>query len=106
MTKRVLAILLGIVMSASLLAACGKDKGSSSGVKEFTAFFDRQGIELTADNEIKKIIADKIGAQCKETWLTGQTAEEAVGMYIASGEYPDFMKLESSVTGSRCCSCY
>ena len=91
MKRRILTILLGIVVSASLLAACGKDKGSSSKVKEFTAFFDRPGIELTADNEIKKIIAEKIGAQCKETWLTGQTAEEAVGMYIASGEYPDFM---------------
>ena len=27
----------------------------------------------------------------KETWLTGQTAEEAVGTMIAGGEYPDFI---------------
>ncbi len=27
----------------------------------------------------------------KETWLTGQTAEEAVGTLIAGGEYPDFI---------------
>ena len=31
------------------------------------------------------------GAKCKETWLTGQTAEEAVGTMIAGGEYPDFI---------------
>ncbi len=27
----------------------------------------------------------------KETWLTGQTAEEAVGMMITGGELPDFI---------------
>jgi putative aldouronate transport system substrate-binding protein len=90
MKKRIMAILLGVAMCTSLFAGCGKDSGSSD-AKEFTAFFDRQGIELNDDNEIKQLIADKIGAKCKETWLTGQTAEEAVGMYIASGEYPDFM---------------
>ena len=118
MKKRVLAILLCIVMVSSLFAGCAKkteeanqeastsntdtaDTKDTAGdtaatdtpkeVKEFTAFFDRQGAEINDDNEIQKIIADKIGAKCKETWLTGQTAEEAVGMLIASGEYPDFI---------------
>lgn len=27
----------------------------------------------------------------KETWLTGQSAEQAIGMIIAGGEYPDFV---------------
>lgn len=119
MKKRIFAILLCIAMMASLFAGCAKKaaddtKDSSTTdttdttkdaaatdepaatdapkeIKEFTAFFDREGIELNDDNEIKQIIAEKIGAKCKETWLTGQTAEEAVGMLIASGEYPDFM---------------
>ncbi len=117
MNKRIIAILICIVMMASLFTACKKsdtdevsndtpktetttdasdDKKSEETaapkeIKEFTAFFDREGIELNEDNEIKQIITDKIGARCKETWLTGQTAEEAVGMLIASGEYPDFM---------------
>lgn len=113
MKKRVISILICIVMVSSLFVGCGKknstdDKNATTAaptngatatdvtaapkkIKEFTAFFDRQGIELNNDNEIKQIIAEKIGAECKETWLTGQTAEEAVGMLIASGEYPDFI---------------
>ncbi|MGF7142096.1 putative aldouronate transport system substrate-binding protein [Anaerotaenia torta] len=112
MKKRFIAVIMCVAMVSSLLIGCGKksssddssttgsgaknttsaDGGSSSKeIKEFTAFFDRPGIELNSDNEIQQIIAEKIGAKCKETWLTGQTAEEAVGMLIASGEYPDFI---------------
>ncbi|MDF2485223.1 MAG: carbohydrate transporter substrate-binding protein family [Herbinix sp.] len=117
MKKRVIAMLMCIILMASLFAACKKDdtaekeKETSTNtetatdaaddkaeateapkeIKEFTAFFDREGIELNDDNEVQQLIAEKIGAKCKETWLTGQTAEEAVGMLIASGEYPDFM---------------
>lgn len=112
MKKKVFAVLMCAAMTASLLTGCGKsgssneavsnkaktsgetsagDSSESREIKEFTAFIDRQGIELNEDNKIKQIIADKIGAKCKETWLTGQTAEEAVGMLIASDEYPDFI---------------
>jgi putative aldouronate transport system substrate-binding protein len=116
MKKRVFAALMCIAMVTVLFTGCGKNPsketsskgtktngtetngGTNSGsnssskeIKEFTAFFDRQGIELNDDNEVKQMIADKIGAKCKETWLTGQTAEEAVGMLIASDEYPDFI---------------
>lgn len=112
MKKKVIAVLLCIAMAASLFTGCGKsgssnevsskgaknnaetkagDNSAAKEIKEFTGFFDRQGIELNEDNKIKQIIADKIGAKCKETWLTGQTAEEAVGMLIASDEYPDFI---------------
>ncbi len=111
MRKRITAILMCFAMVIVLFGGCGKNdssnevssngtktkeqtsssESSSKEIKEFTAFFDRQGIELNEDNEVKQIIADKIGAKCKETWLTGQTAEEAVGMLIASDEYPDFI---------------
>ena len=49
------------------------------------------GTEINDDNEIQQKIAEITGAKCKETWLTGQTAEEAVGTMIAGGEYPDFI---------------
>jgi len=116
MKKKIVAILMSVAVMCSLFTACGKDtkttdskatpttaptKSADEGkpaettapkeIKEFTAFFDREGAELNDDNEIKQIIAEKIGAKCKETWLTGQTAEEAVGMLIAGGEYPDFL---------------
>ncbi len=115
MKKKIIAILMGVAVVSSLFTGCGSDSKTTDSkatpttttsstdegksedtpapkeIKEFTAFFDREGAELNDDNEIKQIIAEKIGAKVKETWLTGQTAEEAVGMLIAGGEYPDFM---------------
>lgn len=93
--KQMLAFGLTTAMAASLLAGCGgekKDKEKEEGgIKEFTAFFAVPGTEINDDNEIQEKIAEITGAKCKETWLTGQTAEEAVGTMIAGGEYPDFI---------------
>ena len=60
-------------------------------IKHFTAFFSVTGRPLGMQNDIKEIIADKIGADCEENWLVGQSKEEALNSYIASGEYPDFI---------------
>ena len=93
------------LISVLLFAGCGSDAASTDakenadgadsteagGVKEFTAFFAVPGSEINDDNEIQQIIADKTGVKVKETWLTGQTAEEAVGMMITGGELPDFI---------------
>lgn len=67
--KRLTALLLTAVMTASLAAGCGKeDSGSSQdGVKEFTAFFAVPGAEINDDNEIQQIIAEKTGVKVKET---------------------------------------
>lgn len=103
MKKRHLGrLLLTMAMTASLLAGCGgkesenKETGGNaaeeSGVKEFTAFFAVPGSEINDDNEVQKIIAEKTGVKVKETWLTGQTPEEAIGTIIAGGEYPDFIE--------------
>lgn len=94
--KQMLALGLTTAMAASLFAGCGgekkdKDKEKEGGIKEFTAFFAVPGTEINDDNEIQEKIAEITGAKCKETWLTGQTAEEAVGTMIAGGEYPDFI---------------
>lgn len=93
--KQMLALGLTTAMAASLFAGCGgekKDKEKEEGgIKEFTAFFAVPGTEINDDNEIQEKIAEITGAKCKETWLTGQTAEEAVGTMIAGGEYPDFI---------------
>ncbi len=110
MKRRWFSLFICLVIITAAFAGCSgggdSDNGSQEGggasdtsdapdtetkIKEFTAFFDREGAEINDDNDIKQIIAEKIGAECKETWLTGQTAEEAVGMMIAGGEYPDFI---------------
>ena len=121
MKKKLVSILLVSALAASALTGCGGGSGesqqtqttdSSSGetsdtegdtagtestegsgeIKEFTAFFATPGTEINDDNEIQQIIAEKTGAKCKETWLTGQSDSEAVGTLIASGEYPDFIE--------------
>ena len=87
--RKAMAAILALLMVLSL-AACGGGE-DDSGVKEFTAFFAVPGSEIDSDNEIQAMIAEITGAKCKETWLTGQTAAEAVGTLIAGGEYPDFI---------------
>ncbi len=119
-TKKILSVLLATAVMSAMLTGCGGDdatstnsgtsgdtgtsaNGSSSegnkggetsnsgNIKEFTAFFAVPGSEINDDNEIQQMIAEKTGAKVKETWLTGQTAQEAVGTLIAGGEYPDFI---------------
>ena len=95
--KKIVSMLLVATMAATLFAGCGNDSGKkggteTGGVKEFDAFFAVPGSEINDDNEIQKIIEEKTGVRVKETWLTGQTADEAVGTMIAGGEYPDFIE--------------
>ena len=121
MKKKVIALFLTAAMCASILAGCGSTEAAapavdaaateteeeapaaeaeeeapaaeeaSGEVKNFTMFITMPGSEINDDNEIAQIIADKWGVKVKETWLTGQTAEEATGTLIAGGEYPDFI---------------
>ena len=97
--KRLVSMLLVSAMTAALFTGCGSDGNQTSGdsttsagtnstteeagIKEFTAFFGVAGSEINDDNEVQQLIAEKVGAKVKETWLTGQTADEAVGTMIA-----------------------
>lgn len=120
-TKKILSVLLATAMMSAMFTGCGggggddaastntnsgnnasadaSNSGDSTGsessgsgeIKEFTAFFAVPGSEINDDNEIQQLIAEKTGVKVKETWLTGQTAQEAVGTLIAGGEYPDFI---------------
>ncbi|MDR2044526.1 MAG: extracellular solute-binding protein [Clostridium sp.] len=109
--KRLTAALLFAALSLAGLSGCSSSAETSSGgsgssgasaasgsgapgkeIKEFTGFFAVPATtDINDDNEIQQIIAELTGAKCKETWLTGQTAKEAVGTLIAGGEYPDFI---------------
>lgn len=113
MKKRFLSLFLVLMLIASLVSGCSKKVDDTKDVdnskveatkkpeetkapdkkeiKEFTAFFAVPGTEINDNNVAMEKIAELTGAKCKETWLTGQTAEEAVGTLIAGGEYPDFI---------------
>ncbi len=79
------------VSSSNSGDSANSGSSDSGEIKEFTAFFAVPGSEINDDNEIQQLIAEKTGVKVKETWLTGQTAQEAVGTLIAGGEYPDFI---------------
>ena len=115
--KKLTALLLTAAMTASVLVGCGgtqeststggsepaetpgggqnetaeSSDGGSKDIIDFTMFIAMPGSEINDGNEIQEIIAQKTGVRVKETWLTGQTAAEAVGTIIAGGEYPDFI---------------
>lgn len=93
MRKRIAAAGLTIVLILGLIVGAGRQiaEEPEKEIKEFTAFFTTPGEEKHTDNEIQNLIAQKIGAKCTEYWLNGQTADEAIASYIASGEYPDFI---------------
>jgi putative aldouronate transport system substrate-binding protein len=97
-SKLILSMLLTGVVSMSLLAGCGNQAkqastaGSGDGkTKEFTMFSATPGKEVPETNRLKKVIAEKIGAKITESWLTGQTAKERIGVMVAGGDYPDFI---------------
>lgn len=92
MKKRIVSALL---MAGLLIGLAGYSYNAQyvqkQEIKHFTAFFSVTGKMLNTQNDIKEMIADEIGADCEENWLVGQSKEEALNSYIASGEYPDFI---------------
>lgn len=88
--RQVIVLLVAFIFLIGNIIIESENKGKTE-IKEFTAFFDVQGVELDEHNEIKEEIAKITGARCQEMWLVGQTAEDAIASYIASGEYPDFI---------------
>ncbi len=89
--KTIIGLVLTWVVLAIFLITRIMDDGKNQKIKEFTAFFDVPGNMINEDNEIKELIAQKIGAYCQEQWLSGKSADEAIASYIASGEYTDFI---------------
>ncbi|MFU0826758.1 MAG: Extracellular solute-binding protein [Lachnoclostridium sp.] len=66
--------------------------------KMFTMFNAVPGTEVPDDNRLLLKIAELTGAWAKVTWLTGQTADEKIGVMIAAGDYPDFI---TGATGTQ-----
>ena len=117
--KKFTALLTTTMIAASMLTGCGSDNAkttqaektesdteetsttdtdtgtdkeySEDEIKNFTFFGAMPQPEINDGNDIQEIIAKKVGVRVKETWLTGQTADEAIGTIIASDEYPDFI---------------
>jgi len=108
--KKFMALAMVCALGATTMVGCGnsgsadggsdvtaagdveeKESYSADEITDFTMFAAMPSSEINDGNEIQEIIAEKTGVRVKETWLTGQTAEEAVGSILASGELPDFI---------------
>ncbi|MCR4834560.1 MAG: extracellular solute-binding protein, partial [Butyrivibrio sp.] len=98
MYKKIVAIMLSLVMLGSVSSCQGKneDEPDVSEITEFSAFFAVPGIELNKNNDIQNIIAEKTGVRVKESWLSGQTVQEAISTMIVRENYPDFVDGGSS----------
>lgn len=118
--RTLITMLLVLTMLGSLMAGCKKeDKAADSQgtateapkddtqasdpkdaeptvetkkeIRQFTMFNAVAGTEVPDDNRLLRAIAEKTGAWAKVTWLTGQTADERIGVMITGGDYPDFI---------------
>ncbi len=94
--KKILCIITALCIA--VLPSCALKKGKTENeITEFSSFLAAYGTELSEDNTIQKIISEKIGAKCRETWLKeGETAESVISKMIISGEYPDFISPDST----------
>lgn len=108
-TKRFLATLLVLAMTASTLIGCQtksdssktsasvdttdskSEEGKEKAIREYSLFVAVAGKEVPEDNRMLQKVTEKIGAKAKVTWLTGQTDKERVGVMIAGGDYPDLI---------------
>ncbi|HCR40546.1 MAG TPA: hypothetical protein DIW41_06550 [Lachnospiraceae bacterium] len=114
-----IAVLLVITLLGSFLVGCKKkeetpagnqesvtkDNGSKDGstaadssnktekkeYRMYTMFNAVPGTEVPDDNRMLVKLKEFTGAWAKVSWLTGQTAEERIGVMIAGGDYPDFI---------------
>ncbi|MBH1942234.1 sugar ABC transporter substrate-binding protein [Mobilitalea sibirica] len=93
--KTLIAVTLVISMVAVLAVGCKKEEKEAGNDKKeakmFTMFNAVPGTEIPDDNRMLNVIKEKTGAWAKMTWLTGQTADERIGVMIAGGDYPDFI---------------
>jgi len=111
--KALIAVLMVITMFGTIFVGCKKETKTADDqtpavteqpadkeepadtaakeIKMFTMFNAVPGTEIPDDNRVMKAIAEKTGAWAKITWLTGQTADERIGVMIAGGDYPDFI---------------
>ena len=105
-TRRIFPITMAIILAAAM-ASCGSATNDTTNSSEktfsetstrvFTGFFNaRKKDAVTEDNAVKKLIAEKIGAQCDETWLgDAENDEQIVNEMLLSGNYPDFIASSS-----------
>ncbi|MDE6426608.1 MAG: sugar ABC transporter substrate-binding protein [Ruminococcus sp.] len=88
--KRITAMSLSTLMIFSV-CSCG-EKEEENEIRVYTSCFGARGTEISKNNEIQQLIAEKTGAMCVETWLKEQEDMNTVfADMMVSNKYPDFV---------------
>ena len=91
-TSRIIASVLAASLTVNFCGCSTPFDFGKKDIKEFTAYFDMNGTELPADNDIQNIIAEKTGVICHETWKDPNKPEaETIEEMIIANKYPDFI---------------
>ena len=100
-------ILSAISSAVMLLSAVGcssektekKQEEQKQEIKEFSSFFCARNDELSADNEIQQLIAEKTGCILREKWIDDQDdIDKLFSDMMIANKYPDFI----SPDGENC----
>lgn len=89
--RRITAFLMSCTVLVSS-AGCGKKEKAEKDIRVYTSFFGARGNEISKDNDIQQLIAEKTGAMCEETWLDEREDLNTVfSDMMISNKYPDFL---------------
>lgn len=92
--KKFISLSLSALMIFSA-SACGEKKEEKE-IRVYTSFFGARGTNLSKNNEIQQLIAEKTGAMCEETWLKEQEdLNDVFADMMVSNKYPDFVVPDS-----------
>ncbi|MDO5559525.1 MAG: sugar ABC transporter substrate-binding protein [Oscillospiraceae bacterium] len=94
--NRYLSSLLIVIAAAAAAGGCSsisdKQAESSQEIKTFTGIFASPQVTISEDNVIKKLIAEKTGAQCDERFLEdSKDLVDIASKMINSDDYTDFV---------------
>lgn len=96
--KQLLAAALSAAMLFSLNGCAGKTAEPQQ-IKDFDGLFAARLRDISDDNEIQQIIAEKTGARLKQSWIADQDdIDRTFSEMIVSGQYPDFMAPDATNT--------
>jgi len=88
------ALILTSVITLFSCTGCSSEKDTKpeNDIRVYTSFLSATSNKISDDNTIQKLIAEKTGAMCKETWIDNKDeASSIISNMIMSNEYPDFI---------------
>ena len=74
--KQTISLVTSVIMLLPLTGCVLSKKNAQNEIREFTGFFANRGSNISQNNEVQKVIAEKTGVILRETWLQEQESAE------------------------------